>query len=199
MVSHAYAPSSAPSRMVTESLLHLKGYSFWRKESTARRMSCAWSPGRRRSPAVARTSTAVADCSPAGTVASALSISGFSDRAAARGFSALALSPGLSCSKVSVSSSKWPSPVVKRKMCTRLPVLPASITTAYFSPESPPEGPRRGKPTMTVKISSAGTHSRRATPRCLHSLSIVVSRWPSRVIRPPARRGDSFSLTVRGR
>ena len=61
-----------------------------------------------------------------------MSIKGFSDIAAATGSSGNELSPGFSCSNVSLISLSPPpcAACSNLKMCTLLPVLPASNTTA---------------------------------------------------------------------
>lgn len=70
-------------------------------------------------------------CSSWGTVLIAVSSSGFRDAAALAGSSAYELRPGLSCSKVSLISFSEPFLLPSNlNTWTRLPVLPASKTTA---------------------------------------------------------------------
>mmetsp|Transcript_9981 Transcript_9981/g.41906 ORF Transcript_9981/g.41906 Transcript_9981/m.41906 type:complete len:313 (-) Transcript_9981:9-947(-) len=132
MVSHWNAPSSAPSMMDTPSSSNANGYSPSRSRVACSRFS-ACAPGSIRSPAVARTSTVVVARAASGTVRIATSSSGFRLAAPCSGSDANDDSPGLSCSNVSSSSTKSPDgSTSNRNTCTRLPVLPASNTTAYL-------------------------------------------------------------------
>ena len=80
---------------------------------------------------MARTSTGVEAWAEAGMAERAFSRSGRRLAAPSSGVSAKLLSPGFSCSNVSLSSSSPPLRVAaKAKACTREPVLPASTTTA---------------------------------------------------------------------
>lgn len=104
-------------------------------------------------------------CEASGTAFSATAMSGLSESAAFWGSSAFALSPGLSCSNVSLMSVSFDPSCSNLKTWMRLPVLPASNTMAYFSTLaccscwivfdfSCTSGDVRGTSMMTARIST---------------------------------------------